>query len=178
MSFALSLHRCSCSLHAVDTLSMMSSKPVPACLALSLFGPGQYVPPKMGSKSGVTNTFSGHPPPPFVACKKSMYCLSISGLSSLSILIGMKCSLSSCAIRGSSKDSWAITWLSYVLALISDRRQAVLTTNGKHYTQCSQRANGSSSSPAPMFLASKAAMLSDCLYANEHMAICSPRSDF
>lgn len=58
MSLALSLQRCSCSLHAVDTLSMMSSKPVPACLALSLFGPGQYVPPKMGSRSGVTKTFS------------------------------------------------------------------------------------------------------------------------
>ncbi|KAI7091830.1 hypothetical protein KC356_g332 [Hortaea werneckii] len=50
------------------------------------------------------------PPPPLVACKKSMYCLSMSGRSSRSILIGIKFSLSSCAMRGSSKLSWAITW--------------------------------------------------------------------
>jgi hypothetical protein len=71
---------------------------------------GQYVPAKKGNRSGVRKTDIGHPPRPVIPSTASMYTWSRSGRSSRSTLMLMKCSLSSRAMSGFSKLSWAMTW--------------------------------------------------------------------
>ena len=68
------------------------------------------MPPKNGSPSGVIHTFIGQPPDPLVACTNAMQNRSTSGRSSRSTFTLTKCSLSSLAVCGFSKDSRAMTW--------------------------------------------------------------------
>jgi len=123
-------------------------RPIPAAL-----GPAKYVPPKIGSKSGVRKTLSGHPPWPVDAWTKVMYIWSMSGLSSLSTevnlgrlwgepLILTKSSLSKSATCWFSNDSLSITFV-ISLALhpiyVRDTCQLVKKSLGiTNDTRCSQ----------------------------------------